>query len=147
MHIAVPGDTMANIAKDNGISLTALQNSNPQITNPDVPNPGDCIELPGLAESTSSTSSPQSISSRPASSSASHVSSTTSAIAPPSGSSCVFTITASGGIACPAGELEDGQIRLNGSYPAANFTLSNGGITDSTGKGCIVTGKHIAILW
>lgn len=56
-------------------------------------------------------------------------------------SGCSFTITSSGGIACPAGELADGQIRLNGSEPTAQFYFSDGKITDSEGKGCLITGN------
>lgn len=54
---------------------------------------------------------------------------------------CSFTLTSSGGIACPAGELADGQIRLNGSEPTADFYFADGKITDSQGKGCLITGK------
>ncbi|KAH6842902.1 hypothetical protein B0I37DRAFT_436815 [Chaetomium sp. MPI-CAGE-AT-0009] len=53
---------------------------------------------------------------------------------------CAFTLSSSGSFVCPAGQLEDGQIRLNGSYPTATFYLgADGGITDSDGYGCIVT--------
>lgn len=56
-------------------------------------------------------------------------------------SGCPFDITSSGAFACPAGELSDGQIRLNGTEDTATFYIdSNGGITDSNGYGCIVTG-------
>ena len=41
----------------------------------------------------------------------------------------------------PAGQLENGQIRLNGSYDTATFVLSNGSIHDSDLFGCIFTGK------
>lgn len=58
-----------------------------------------------------------------------------------SSGSCTFSISSTGGIACPAGQLADGQIRLNGSEPTAYFTISNGQITDSSGRGCIVTGE------
>lgn len=56
---------------------------------------------------------------------------------------CSFTLNSSGGIACPAGELPDGQIRLNGSYEISTFYISDGAITDSEGKGCLITGKAI----
>ncbi|KAH6636046.1 hypothetical protein F5144DRAFT_163761 [Chaetomium tenue] len=53
---------------------------------------------------------------------------------------CAFTLSSSGSFVCPAGQLDDGQIRLNGSYPTATFYLgADGGITDSDGYGCIVT--------
>lgn len=42
----------------------------------------------------------------------------------------------------PAGQLPDGQIRFNGSYPSSTFCLrKDGGLTDQNGFGCIVTGK------
>lgn len=54
---------------------------------------------------------------------------------------CKFTITSSGAFACPAGQLPDGQIRLNGTYDTSTFCISpDGGITDQNGFGCIVTG-------
>jgi hypothetical protein len=59
---------------------------------------------------------------------------------------CSFTITSSGGIACPAGQLSDGQIRLNGSEPAAIFTIVNGQITDAERRGCIITGELQTVL-
>ncbi|USW47912.1 Putative ubiquitin 3 binding protein But2 [Septoria linicola] len=37
------------------------------------------------------------------------------------------------------GQFEDGQNRLNGSYPTATYYFSNGGITDEAGRPCIVT--------
>ncbi|KAK7712232.1 hypothetical protein SLS63_012470 [Diaporthe eres] len=52
---------------------------------------------------------------------------------------CTFSLSASGGIECPAGQLDDGQIRLNGSYPTAEFTIRGDKIWDSAGRGCIVT--------
>lgn len=55
---------------------------------------------------------------------------------------CTFSLSASGGIECPAGQLDDGQIRLNGSYPTAEFTIRGDKIWDSAGRGCIVTGKE-----
>ena len=58
------------------------------------------------------------------------------------GSCCKFTISSPSGFPSPAGQLDDGQIRFNGTYPPASFCLGNdGGITDAQGKGCIVTGK------
>ncbi|KAK4442284.1 hypothetical protein QBC34DRAFT_431759 [Podospora aff. communis PSN243] len=54
---------------------------------------------------------------------------------------CKFTLHASAPFDCPAGQLEDGQIRLNGSYPTSSFCIDNkGAITDANGFGCIVTG-------
>jgi hypothetical protein len=61
-------------------------------------------------------------------------------------SGCPFDITSSGSFACPAGELSDGQIRLNGTENTATFYIDgNGGITDSNGYGCIVTGQSIQL--
>ena len=54
---------------------------------------------------------------------------------------CAFTLSSSGGIACPAGQLTDGQIRLNGSESIATFFIADGKITDSAGRGCIITGE------
>jgi hypothetical protein len=55
---------------------------------------------------------------------------------------CKFTLSSEGPFACPAGQLEDGQIRLNGTYPTSTFCIGpDGGITDERGFGCIVTGS------
>jgi hypothetical protein len=55
---------------------------------------------------------------------------------------CSFEITSSGSFECPAGELSDGQIRLNGTEDTSTFYINaNGGITNSMGFGCIVTGN------
>jgi hypothetical protein len=54
---------------------------------------------------------------------------------------CGFTLTSSGNIACPAGQLADGQIRLNGTEDIATFHISDGKVSDSEGKGCIITGR------
>jgi hypothetical protein len=58
---------------------------------------------------------------------------------------CQFTLGSSGDINCPAGQLPDGQIRLNGSEPTAAFSISDGQIWDSAGRGCIVTGTIFSI--
>ena len=54
---------------------------------------------------------------------------------------CEFTISSTvGNFDCPAGELLDGQIRLNGTYDTSTFCISPaGGITNARGFGCIVT--------
>ncbi|TVY55358.1 hypothetical protein LCER1_G003391, partial [Lachnellula cervina] len=54
-------------------------------------------------------------------------------------SQCTFTITASGGQSGIVGQLSDGQNRIGGSNPTGTFTISNGEITDSLGRGCILT--------
>ncbi|CZR63611.1 uncharacterized protein PAC_13508 [Phialocephala subalpina] len=54
---------------------------------------------------------------------------------------CRFTLSSKGLFSCPARQLPDGQIRLNGSEPESTFCLdSKGGITDQNSNGCIVTG-------
>jgi LysM repeat protein len=146
VHIAVPGDTIVDIAKDYNVDLGLLEKANPQITDLD---PGDCIEIPtnyqqnGGGEISPSTAPWSTYSSSPTTSTSCDSESTTSAVSSsysaPSGTSCTFAITASGGLSCPAGQLSDGQIRLNGSYPSSKFSISNGQITDASGRGCIIT--------
>ncbi|KKK19307.1 hypothetical protein AOCH_000614 [Aspergillus ochraceoroseus] len=54
--------------------------------------------------------------------------------------SCCFHITASGKTSGTVGQLGDGQNRIGGGLPEAQFCLdSNGGITDGSGRGCIIT--------
>jgi hypothetical protein len=56
---------------------------------------------------------------------------------------CSFTMSSSGFSAGPAGQLPDGQIRFNGSEMTAIFFMDlHGGITDSHGFGCVVTGNR-----
>ncbi|PYH92886.1 hypothetical protein BO71DRAFT_485085 [Aspergillus ellipticus CBS 707.79] len=56
------------------------------------------------------------------------------------GNSCCFHLTASGGASGTIGQLGDGQNRIGGGLPETQFCIdSNGGITDSSGRGCIVT--------
>ncbi|KAF2165697.1 hypothetical protein M409DRAFT_23987 [Zasmidium cellare ATCC 36951] len=52
---------------------------------------------------------------------------------------CCFQITASGGKSGTVGQLSDGQNRIGGSHPAGTYCLNNGGLTDSQGRGCILT--------
>ncbi|KAJ9157947.1 hypothetical protein NKR23_g192 [Pleurostoma richardsiae] len=53
---------------------------------------------------------------------------------------CKFSLSSSGPFACPAGQLDDGQIRLNGTYSTSIFCIDEQGkITDEHGFGCIVT--------
>jgi hypothetical protein len=54
-------------------------------------------------------------------------------------SSCSFGLTASGGESGTIGQLSDGQNRIGGGLSAAKFTISNGGVTDAAGRGCILT--------
>jgi Ubiquitin 3 binding protein But2 C-terminal domain len=58
-------------------------------------------------------------------------------------SSCSFELTASGGESGTIGQLSDGQNRIGGGLSPATFTISNGGIIDSAGRGCILTRKLI----
>lgn len=56
--------------------------------------------------------------------------------------SCCFHLTASGAASGTVGQLGDGQNRLGGGLSAASFCIdSNGAITDSSGRGCVVTSK------
>ena len=48
-------------------------------------------------------------------------------------------IVASGGASGTLGQFTDGQNRIGGGYPDACYCLSNGGFTDSQGRGCILT--------
>jgi hypothetical protein len=56
------------------------------------------------------------------------------------GGCCKFSLSSPNLPGCPAGQLPDGQIRLNGSYPASTFCIDGGKIKDQNGYGCIVTG-------
>ena len=54
-------------------------------------------------------------------------------------SCCTFELTASGGQSGTIGQLDDGQNRIGGGLPPANFTICNGSITDDAGRGCLLT--------
>ncbi|KAI1000406.1 hypothetical protein K3495_g7786, partial [Podosphaera aphanis] len=54
---------------------------------------------------------------------------------------CPFHVNASGGISGPIWQLRDGQLRLGGDNERATFQISDGGITDHKGSGCILTQK------
>ncbi|KAJ6095582.1 hypothetical protein N7486_006328 [Penicillium sp. IBT 16267x] len=58
-------------------------------------------------------------------------------------SSCCFHLTASGGVSGSLGQLSDGQVRVgDDSLSAADFCInSSGAITDSEGRGCIITSE------
>ncbi|KAM3076166.1 hypothetical protein ACMFMG_006322 [Clarireedia jacksonii] len=135
VHITVPGDTIEDIAKGYKVDLATLEKNNPQIAEPSRLNPGDCIEVPSAGPGPTTPASKSTIPS-------STLESSTSSSSPslPSGSSCTFKITTTGDNKWTAGQLSDGQIRLNGSYPASTFSIKNGQIMDSNGRGCIVTG-------
>jgi hypothetical protein len=53
--------------------------------------------------------------------------------------SCTFTLTASGGQSGTLGQLNDGQNRVGGNLPQGTYSIKNGQITDSQGRGCILT--------
>ncbi|KAJ5142246.1 hypothetical protein N7526_003241 [Penicillium atrosanguineum] len=54
--------------------------------------------------------------------------------------SCCFQITASGGASGTLGQLSDGQVRVGDTtLSAATFCLEDAIITDSNGRGCVVT--------
>ena len=57
------------------------------------------------------------------------------------GTSCCFHINVSGGAQGDLGQLGDGQNRVgdNSLQPAQYCIDSNGGITDASGRGCILT--------
>ncbi|OQD70565.1 hypothetical protein PENDEC_c022G04849 [Penicillium decumbens] len=57
------------------------------------------------------------------------------------GDSCCFHLTSSGGASGSLGQLSDGQNRIgdNSLSPAQYCINSSGGITDSNGRGCILT--------
>ena len=52
---------------------------------------------------------------------------------------CCFQLNASGGESGTIGQLYDGQNRIGGGYAPATYCISNGEITDSSGRGCILT--------
>ena len=57
--------------------------------------------------------------------------------------SCCFHLTSTGGASGTLGQLGDGQNRIGDSnLPPAQYCIdANGGITDSSGRGCILTRK------
>ncbi|KAL4867340.1 ubiquitin 3 binding protein But2 C-terminal domain-containing protein [Aspergillus spectabilis] len=58
----------------------------------------------------------------------------------PRDTTCCFHITASGEASGPIGQLGDGQNRIGGDLPEAQFCIdSTGSITDGSGRGCILT--------
>jgi len=46
-YIVQPGDTMSGIAAAHNVSLAALEAANPRVTNPDLINPGEVLNLTG----------------------------------------------------------------------------------------------------
>lgn len=65
--------------------------------------------------------------------------SSASAFVLPRDDSCSFQVTASGGKSGTVGQLDDGQNRIGGGLAPATYHISNGGITDANGRGCILT--------
>lgn len=57
-------------------------------------------------------------------------------------STCCFHLTAAGGIPGTLGQLSDGQNRILGGLPPAQYCIdSAGAVKDTNGRGCILTGK------
>ncbi|KAI9702354.1 MAG: hypothetical protein M1836_000833 [Candelina mexicana] len=55
-------------------------------------------------------------------------------------STCCFHLSASGGQSGTVGQLSDGQNRIGGGLPQAQYCIdSNGGLTDQSSRGCILT--------
>lgn len=54
-------------------------------------------------------------------------------------SSCCFGLSASGAVTGTLGQLSDGQNRVGGGLTPASYCINNGGITDASGRGCILT--------
>ncbi|KAM0714898.1 hypothetical protein Q7P37_009363 [Cladosporium fusiforme] len=52
---------------------------------------------------------------------------------------CCFQLKASGEQSGLVGQLGDGQNRIGGGYEPATYCINNGEITDSNGRGCILT--------
>ncbi|RKF76392.1 putative gpi anchored cell wall protein [Golovinomyces cichoracearum] len=52
---------------------------------------------------------------------------------------CNFGLISHGGKSGQVGQLPDGQNRLGGGYSQAIYTMEDGAITDSSGKGCVIT--------
>lgn len=65
--------------------------------------------------------------------------SSASAFVLPRDDGCSFEVTASGGKSGTVGQLGDGQNRIGGSFAPATYHISNSGITDANGRGCILT--------
>ncbi|KAJ9656446.1 hypothetical protein H2201_008537 [Coniosporium apollinis] len=56
-------------------------------------------------------------------------------------SPCCFHLTATGGPSGPLGQLSDGQNRIGQGSPPSTYCISaDGGLTDHSGRGCILTG-------
>ncbi|TKA63000.1 hypothetical protein B0A49_08887 [Cryomyces minteri] len=53
--------------------------------------------------------------------------------------SCCFGLTADGGPGGSVGQLADGHNRFGQGLNAASYCIDNGAITDSSGRGCILT--------
>lgn len=58
----------------------------------------------------------------------------------PRANTCCFGLTASGGASGSVGQLSDGQNRIGGGLMPGSYCIdSMGGITDASGRGCILT--------
>lgn len=60
---------------------------------------------------------------------------------------CCFHLDASGAVTGSVGQLSDGQNRIGGGLPPAQYCIADGGITDANGRGCILTRTFTFQLW
>jgi hypothetical protein len=54
--------------------------------------------------------------------------------------SCSFHVSSSGAVTGTVGQLDDGQNRVGGPLSPAQYFIKDGAITDTNGRGCILTG-------
>lgn len=52
---------------------------------------------------------------------------------------CCFSLWAYGGVNGTVGQISDGQNRIGGGYPQAEYCAKGDGIYDAKGRGCILT--------
>lgn len=62
-----------------------------------------------------------------------------SALVVPRQDGCCFELKASGEQSGTIGQLDDGQNRIGGGLSPATYCINDGAITDSSGRGCILT--------
>jgi len=67
--------------------------------------------------------------------------------ASPCSSKCCFGLCASGAANGTVGQITDGQNRVGGPLPPAQFCITGSSITDAQGRGCLVTCKLLLSLW
>jgi len=60
---------------------------------------------------------------------------------------CCFQLTASGSVAGPVGELDDGQVRIGGGLQPVQYCVdSSGSLNDSSGRKCVLTETTTQLL-